>query len=187
VSLLNLRSFGAGPGSIGYGGDPNLMEYYKPGDLWPLTFTREQRQAAAALCDLIIPADDRSPGASSVGVPDFIDEWISAPYPQQQADKEQILQGLAWLDEESSKRFKKQFVRLTDEDKRRICDDICYAPRAKRKLKAAAQFFAKFRNLTAGGFYTTPQGWNDLPYVGNVALTKFEGPPPEVLKHLKLA
>jgi hypothetical protein len=59
-------------------------------------------------------------------------------------------------------------------------------PRAKRKFKTAARFFARFRNLTAGGFYTTPQGWKDIQYIGNVALTKFDGPPPEVLKYLNL-
>jgi hypothetical protein len=186
VSLLNFRSFGASASATGYGTDPDLMKYYKPGDLWPLTFTKEQRRAVTMLCDVIIPADDKSPGAGSLGVPDFIDEWISAPYPDQQADRKEILNGLAWLDRESEKRFGEVFADLNDEQKHDICDDICYAPRAKHKYKAAAHFFAKFRNLTAGGFYTTPQGWKDLQYIGNVALAKFDGPPPEVLKYLNL-
>ena len=49
----------------GYGADPDLIKTYRPGDLWPLTFTAEQRREAAALCDLIIPADEISPSASS--------------------------------------------------------------------------------------------------------------------------
>jgi hypothetical protein len=187
VSLLHFRSFGAPvPAATGYGTDPDLMKDYKPGDLWPLTFTPEQHRAVAALCDVIIPADDRSPGASSVGVPDFIDEWVSAPYPAQQADRKEILDGLGWLDRESEGRFGKVFADLNDEQRCRICDDICFMPRAKRKYKAAAHFFARFRNLTAGGFYTTPQGWKDIQYIGNVALAKFDGPPPEVLKYLNL-
>lgn len=187
VSLMNFRSFGAPvPAAKGYGTDPDLLKDYKPGDLWPLTFTSEQRDAAAALCDLIIPADHRSPGASSLGVPDFIDEWISAPYPEQQADREQILKGLVWLDRESTKRFEKVFADLNDGQKHKICDDICFVPGARLGFKTAAYFFAKFRNLTAGGFYTTPQGWKDIQYLGNVALAKFDGPPPEVLKYLKL-
>jgi hypothetical protein len=98
----------------------------------------------------------------------------------------EILDGLIWLEKESQKRFKHRFVALTDEQKRRICDDICYAPRATSEFKTAANFFAKFRNLTAGGFYTTPQGWKDLQYLGNIPLTRFDGPPPEVLAYLKL-
>ena len=136
---------------------------------------------------MIIPADDKSPSASSVGVPDFLDEWISAPYPGQQADRKEVLEGLAWLDSESRKRFQKAFADLAERQKHRICDDICYAPKAKPEFKTAASFFAKFRNLTAGGFYTTPQGWKDLQYIGNVPLTQFDGPPAEVLRHLKLA
>ena len=187
VSLLNFRSFGASArAATGYGTDPDLLKDYQPGDLWPLTFTKEQHRAAAALCDVIIPADDRSPGASSLGVPDFIDEWISAPYPEQQTDREEILNGLAWLDRESGKRFGKVFAGLNEGQKRDICDDICYVPGAKHGFKTAARFFAKFRNLTAGGFYTTPPGWKDIQYLGNVALAKFDGPPPEVLKYLKL-
>ncbi|HEV2435571.1 MAG TPA: gluconate 2-dehydrogenase subunit 3 family protein [Verrucomicrobiae bacterium] len=187
VSLLNFRSFGASaPAATGYGTDPNLMKDYKPGDLWPLTFTREQHRAVAALCDVIIPADDKSPSASSLGVPDFIDEWISAPYPGQRADREDILPGLAWLDKESKKRFERVFADLNDEQKHDICDDICFVPKARPDFKSAAYFFAKFRNLTAGGFYTTPRGWKDIQYLGNVALAKFDGPPPEVLKYLNL-
>jgi len=187
VSLLNARSFGAGAvAAKGYGLDPKLMESYQPGDLWPLTFTPDQRRTAAVLCDAIIPADDKSPSASSVGVPDFIDEWISAPYPDQQADRPVILDGLAWLDAESARRFHRPFAELDNSRQSAICDDICHPARARRKFKAAAEFFARFRNLTASGFYTTPQGWKDLQYVGNVPLARFDGPTPEVLAHLKL-
>ena len=69
------------PMAQGYGTDPDLTKIYHPGDLWPLTLTPAQRRTAASLCDVIIPADAHSPSASSVGVVDFLDEWVSAPYP----------------------------------------------------------------------------------------------------------
>src|SRR5687768_10904032 len=50
----------------GYGPDPSMVKIYKPGDVWPLTFTDEQRKTATALCDVIIPADETSPSASAV-------------------------------------------------------------------------------------------------------------------------
>jgi hypothetical protein len=71
----------------GYGPDPSMVKIYQPGDVWPLTLTEPQRRTTRALCDLIIPADDTSPSASAVGVPDFIDEWISSPYPAQAGDR----------------------------------------------------------------------------------------------------
>ena len=63
-----------------------------------------------------------------------------------------------------------------------ICDDICFVPKAAPPFAEAATFFARYRDLTAGGFYTTPQGAKDLRFVGNVASASFDGPPPEVLK-----
>src|SRR6266403_920716 len=80
MSALQGRSFAAHRPVAGYGTDPKLLEFYQPGDLWPLTFTEHQRRTVAALCDVIIPADDKSPSPSQLHVPDFIDEWISAPY-----------------------------------------------------------------------------------------------------------
>jgi hypothetical protein len=187
ASLLSTRGFGANGAVHGYGQDPKLLETYKPGDLWPLTFTKEQRHIAAILCDVIIPTDEKSPSASQLSVHDFIDEWISAPYPRQQEDRKIILDGLTSLDSESKKRFKKSFVDLSDDQRRQICEDICFEPKAKPAMKKSAQFFARFRDLTAGGFYTTPEGMKDIQYLGNVPLTKFDGPPPEVLSYLKLS
>ncbi len=173
--------------AVGYGTDPDLLKTYKPGDVWALTFTEDQRRTAATLCDVIIPADAKSPAASTVGVPDFIDEWISAPYPGHDQDRKLVLEGLAWLEAESKQRFGNEFSSLVVSQHRAICDDICYLPKAKTEHKRMAQFFTKFRDLTSGGFYSTPEGWKDIGYVGNVAIEKFEGPTPAALKHLGLA
>jgi hypothetical protein len=190
ATLPWLQRHGAGaaaPAAIrGYGSDPELNRVYAPGELWPLSLPPHMRRAAAALCDVIIPADAESPAASAIGVVDFIDEWISAPYDTQRADRETILRGLAWLDAESQRRFGNLFAGLTDVQKTAICDDICYLPRAKPQFADAATFFATYRDLTAGGFYTTPAGTKDLKYVGNVPLTRFDGPPPEVLRKVGL-
>ncbi len=192
AGLFNRTSFGqqqqAPIAAKGYGTDPDLVKIYKPGDVWPLTFTEQQRRNAAALCDVIIPADEESPNASKLGVHDFVDEWISAPYPGHDKDRKQVLEGLAWLNAEALQRFSKnEFSELTDAQKTAICDDICYVARAKQNFVRPAHFFAKFRNLTAGGFYTTPEGMKDLKYVGNVPSVNFDGPPPEVLKQVGLA
>jgi len=175
------------PGAGGYGTDPNLVNTYKPGELWPLTFSAKQRETATALSDLIIPADDMSPSASAVGVIDFIDEWISAPYKPNQKDRQIVLEGFDWLDRESAKRFKKPFAALDQAQQRAICDDICHAAKAKPKFANAAKFFARYRDLTAGGFYTTPEGRKDLQYVGNMPLKSFDGPPLEVLRKVGVA
>ena len=174
-------------GQAGYGTDPDLIKDWRPGGPWPLTLGTTARLTTTALCDLIIPADDISPAASSVGVVDFIDEWISAPYPQQRADRDIILPGLLWMEAEAQKRFGQPFAGIKDEQQAAIADAICNPSKAAPNLATAAKFFAKFRDLTAGGFYTTPVGMKDIGYVGNVPLERFDGPPPELLRKLGLA
>jgi hypothetical protein len=166
----------------GLGTDPDLMATYERGKLWPLTFTPAQSRCAAALCGVIIPADERSPGADQLGVHEFIDEWISAPYPDQQHDRKQVLEGLAWIDAEATHRFDRAFAALSTEQQQAICDDICWIDKAGHRFAKPAQFFALFRDLTAGGFYTTPEGTKDLRFAGNVASENFDGPPAAVLK-----
>lgn len=186
-------SAASSPGAIapvtatGYGTDPDLVKTYKLGDYWPLTFTEAQRAAAAALCAVIIPADDSSPSASDLSVHDFIDEWVSAPYPDQAQDRITILEGLAWIDAEAQRRFSHNFAQLSGSQQAALCDDICFAKTARPEFAQPARFFARFRDLTAGGFYTTPQGMKDIGYIGNMPLATFDGPPPEVLKKLGLA
>ena len=170
----------------GYGTDPDLLAVYRPGKLWPLTLTAPQRRMAGILADLIIPADGHSPSASAVGVVEFIDEWVSAPYPASQRDRPIVLGGFIWLDAEAARRFGKGFSDLDTTEQNGICDDICDESRAVTERRAAARFFGLYRDLTAGGFYSTPVGRKDLGYLGNVPLARFDGPPPALLKKLNL-
>jgi hypothetical protein len=171
----------------GYGTDPDLSIDHHPGDLWPLTLTPAQRRLATTLADLILPADDQSPGASAAGVVDFIDEWVSAPYPSHQRDRGVIVGGLEWMDIEAGRRFGRDFIDLAPAEQLSLCDEICDEARAVPSLRDGAQFFGRFRNLTAGGFYSSPMGRMDLKYIGNQPQASFEGPPLALLQSLGLA
>jgi hypothetical protein len=178
---------GAPQAAHGYGTDPNLIANYHPGELWPLTLTAAQQRLAGILSDIIIPADEHSPSASAVGVVEFIDEWVSAPYPTHQRDRSIVLGGFGWLDTEAGRRLGKKFSDLDAAPQQGICDDICDAARAASERGDAARFFALFRDLTAGGFYSSPVGRKDLNYIGNVPLASFDGPPLALLKTLGLS
>jgi hypothetical protein len=164
--------------------DPDLLHPKAP---WPRKLSAHELATLAVLCDTIIPADAKSPAASTVGVPAYINEYVSAPYDGQMRDLVRVRGGLAWLNTESLERFGKGFTALSADQRTQICDDICYLPKAKPEFQAAARFFDLVRDLTATGFYTTDAGMRDIQYIGNVALPRFDGPPPEVLKHLGLA
>lgn len=187
AAVIPLARLDAAEAAKPYGTDPDLQRVYHPGELWPLTLTPEQRKQATLLCDTIVPADAVSPSASQVGVVDLVDEWISAPYPVQRQDRDLVLNGFAWLESEAQRRFSKPLLEITPSELHAICDDIGYVPKAKPQFQEGARFFARYRDLTTGGFYTSPQGRADLRYIGNTPLPRFDGPPLEVLKKVGLA
>jgi gluconate 2-dehydrogenase gamma chain len=149
---------------------------------WPMQLSLRELTTLSALCDMIIPADAKSPAASAVGVPAYINEWASRPGGD--ASLVRVRGGLAWLERESQTRFGKRFHLATNAQRTQICDDICYLPKAKPEHQFAAQFFDTIRDQAATAFYTTPQGWKDLGYIGNVAIPKFEGPNAEIRRRI---
>jgi gluconate 2-dehydrogenase gamma chain len=163
--------------------DPDLVS---PQLLWDKLLTPDELATVGALCDVILPGDERSPAPSAVAVPDFIDEWVSAPYPTQTQDRQLIRGGLAWLNTEAQRRFDRRFVELSALQKTAICDDIADEKKASVRLRVGARFFDRVRYLTLVGFFTTVEGMKDLGYVGNVALTEWKGPPDAILKRLGL-
>jgi hypothetical protein len=170
----------------GYGTDPDLTKPYKAGDYWPLTLTQAELATASALCDVIVPAEGQVPSASAVGVPGFIDEWISAPYPNFAKDKKTIVDGLAWVEAESRRRFGTGFADAPGPRQVELCEAIAPEAAAGSPLEAPSKFFRRFRNLTTAGFFTTPAGMKDLGYVGNVPLATFDGPPADLVAKLGL-
>lgn len=171
--------------SKGYGKDPKLNEPVVP---WPLTLTRAELAACTALCDLILPADADAPAASAVGVPAFLNEWVSAPYPDQQKDRDLIIPGLAWLDAEAQQRgFGSEFAHASAANQKAIADDVAFKGKVKTGLEKPAEFFARMRSLTLGAYYTTPEGWKVIGYPGNqpAGNAPYAGPTPEALAHVR--
>jgi hypothetical protein len=153
---------------------------------WEPQLNEAEMETVTALCDLIIPADERSPAASAVGVPDYVNEYVSAPYPGQQEDLVLVRGGLAWLNRTGQDRFGAPFAALSPDQQQTICDPLRYEPDAPDDLKVQARFFDRFRDITSTGFWTTDEGMRDLGYMGNVPLPSFDGPPPQVLNALGL-
>ncbi len=173
--LGNRDASPAAPGDHGYGRDPNLLH---PHVTWPLTLSAQQKGAVARLADVFLPQIGTSPAASTVGVPDFLDEWISAPYPQQQADRQVILDGLAAMERDAPGPVNGLATAQVEALVARL------QSRAVAGQGAAAQFFSRFRNICLVGYYTTLTGVAELGYVGYQPSATFAGPPPEVLARL---
>lgn len=166
-----------------YGQDPILTSPSAP---WPRTLTSAQLDQVALLSDIICPADERGPAATAVGVPDVIDEWVSAPYSSQQRDRALIINGLQWLDDEAMQRFSATFVGSNSAQQIEIIEDIAYQSQEEiPEFEHAVRFFARLRRLVFGGYFTSPEGVADIGYIGNVPLVgDYPGPTDEAMVHL---
>jgi len=167
----------------GYGTDPNLITPKAP---WSLTMTAEQRELTSLISGILVPREGNNPSASEVNVTDVIDEWISAPYPRFQSDRLEILSGLAWLDEESVRRFDRKFVAVSDQQQLEIIDDIAWEEaESKPEFARMANVFDGLRRLVVIAYFGSPDGIKDMGYQGNTPLTgDYPGPTPEAMEHL---
>ncbi len=142
----------------------------------PKYFSASQFATLTALCDMIIPKDDKSGGAVEAGAPEFIDLLTS----ENEKFQLKLGGGLFWLDGFCSDRFGKAFLECSPEQKKEVLDLIAFRKNAKQdpSLSQGVSFFAFLRNLTCDGFYTSKIGIADLGYIGNTALREFPGCPP---------
>ena len=151
------------------------------------------------LVDYIIPRDDRSGSATDAGVPQFIDFVLSdqtpppgPPNPTRRfyvaptTAQVNVRGGLAWLDHECANRFGtgKTFLTSTDAQRRQVLDDIAWPEKAKPELSHGVAFFTRMRDMTASGFFSSKMGVQDLRYMGNLVMEKWDGCPPEVIAKL---
>ena len=145
-------------------------------------FDDHQWRTVGVLCDLIIPADERSVSATHAAVPEFIDDWVAFRKDQDGDDKleAQILGGLMWLDRESAAKFGKLFADAGEDRQKQLLDRIAWPARAAKEDHAWVEFFNRFRDLTVSGFFSSKAGVADLPYLGNTAVAEWKGCDPKV-------
>jgi hypothetical protein len=92
--------------------------------------------------------------------------------------------GLHWLDRESRGRFGVAYASAAPAQRHQILDDIAWSAKVRPDLSQGAAFFARFRDLVAAGFFSSPVGWEDLRYQGNVFNPGWHGCPDAALKKL---
>ena len=146
----------------------------------PMFFTAAEFRLVRVLADIVIPKDERSGGATDAGVPEFMDFMMI----DQPARQIAMRGGLAWLDVECQERFDKTFINCSDAERTAVLDDIAWPQRARPEMAHGVAFFSSFRDLTASGFWTTRMGIDDLQYLGNRSVARWNGCPEEALKKL---
>lgn len=176
------------PGPISgapYGADPNMLD---PHVTWSRTMTAAQLNLVSALCDVVMPAADDIPAASELGVPDFIDEWVSSPYQQTQDDRAACFDLFEWLEAEARAGGAASFAAAAIEAQTALLDRIAWSQNVEPGLDPQAEAFGRFRTLAVSAYFASEQGAAWLGYIGNQpAMGDYAGPSPEALQHLEQA
>ena len=141
-------------------------------------FNEHEMETIAALSVVILPPKEPNGGPIEAGVPDLV-EFMGKDIPEMAPT---LLGGLMWLDHKSNTEFGAEFKSATLEQKKQICDEICWhdteIPLEKQALEI--QFFYMMRGLTVTGYYTSKVGIADLGYKGNMP-NVWDGVPQDVL------
>ncbi|HEY6390997.1 MAG TPA: gluconate 2-dehydrogenase subunit 3 family protein [Bryobacteraceae bacterium] len=124
------------------------------------------------LADFIIPSDERSPGATAAGAPEFID-LLASQNPQMLAI---YTGGIAWLDYTMQRRYSSDFVSAKPEQQTALLDLIAYRKNESAELGPGIHFFEWARRMVVDAYYTSPIGIKEVGYMGNTAVSKFEVP-----------
>lgn len=141
-------------------------------------FNEHETETIAALSVVILPPKEPHGGPIEAGVPELI-EFMGKDIPSMAPT---LLGGLMWLDHKSNTEFGTEFKSASLEQKKQICDEICWHDPNKplRQQPLEIQFFALMRNLTLTGYYTSKVGIADLGYKGNMP-NVWDGVPQDVL------
>jgi hypothetical protein len=155
-------------------------ESHPGGDFDPQYLTPREVATVVILGDMVIPADERSGSASDAGVPAFIDFVLA----EEMTDRTRIRGGLAWLDRESTGRYQVRFVDGNEAQREAILNDIAWPDKAKPEHSQGVAFFNAFRDLVASGFWSSRMGVQDIGYMGNHPVQKWDGCPAEQLRKI---
>jgi len=152
-----------------------------PAAYQPKVLNGHEWKTLNVLCDLLLPADERTGSATEAGVPKLVDEWLDLTRGDLLAE---IRGGLTWLDLECNRLFNHDFATCPETQQKLTLDRIAYPAKAAPQDANAVAFFSQLRDLVVSGFYSSKMGVRDLPYLGNTMVADWEGCPPEVLAKL---
>ena len=149
----------------------------------PGFFTVRERRTARVLADDIIPEDERSGSASEAGVVEFMDVNLSRE--DTTPDTRVAWRGgFRWLDTESRRRFGVAYAAAAPAQRHLSLDDLAWPDRVPPAMAQGAAFFARFRDMTAAGFFSSAEGWRDLQYAGDTMVREWKGCPQPALDKL---
>lgn len=156
-------------------GDDASRELARP-DWKPVFLNARQNETLIALSETIIPATD-TPGAKDALVNRFLDLVLSVLPPETQRE---FLDSLAWFDLGSMKRYKVNFVSLSEDEKQDFLNLVAWPQRRGRMVEADTDLdghnhFERMKRWIASAYYSSPIGLKELGWDGWPARGIFTG------------
>lgn len=143
----------------------------------PGFFSSAELALLDALTELIIPADEHSPGARAAGVAALIDRRLAEydpTLPDLREAREHWKAGLRALDMLSREASGAPFLESSAEAQGALLERL--ASREGDPKTEAEKFFGELKRWTARGYYTSKIGIHDeIGYKGNTLQTEFAG------------
>ncbi len=133
------------------------------------------------LAEIIIPADERSPGAHDAGVAADLNSWLGilVKAPDDARKKPAAFRvGLKAIDAMAKKAHQKVFMACTPEERIAIVTQLAAAE--KKPTTVAEKFFVECKRVVAHSYYTSEIGIHgEMGYPGNQVLETYVGYRPD--------
>ena len=138
----------------------------------PKFFTKDEFAMVDELSELIIPADDHSPGARAAQVAAYIDGRLAESFEDEPTRRWR--EGLARINSLSEEMHGRPFMQATPEQRVAVLTRI--SKNEEKPETPEEHFFQELKGRTARAYYTSKVGIHqDMEYKGNVLLPEFVG------------
>ena len=138
----------------------------------PLFFTPEEFKLVDELTELIIPADEHSPGAREAGVTAYIDARLAESF--EPKPKTEWREGLKNIDKLSTEMHDKSFMASSPDERVALLTRIAKNEREPKTPEEV--FFKELKSRTVHAYYTSKIGIHtEMEYKGNTYLKEFVG------------
>ena len=135
-------------------------------------FTREELALVDELAEMIIPADDHSPGARAAKVAAYIDARLAEAFDAK--DRTTWRDGLKLIEQLSRQASGRPFLESTGAERLALLERI--AANEGKPEKPEEHFFKELKSRVVDAYYTSEIGIRqELEYRGNTYLAEFSG------------
>jgi hypothetical protein len=138
----------------------------------PAFFTPAELSLVDELSEMIVPADEHSPGARAARVAEYIDARLAEAFEPQ--DKTAWRNGLKLVDDLSRQSTGKPFLQSSPGERLAVLSRM--AQNEGKPQKPEEEFFAELKHRVIRAYYTSEIGIKqEMEYKGNTYLAEFMG------------